>query len=75
MDFGKLIQMVVNLVVRRLLHIGVNKGIDLLASKGKPAAPAAPDEPMTPAEEQAAKQARKAAKRARQAAQITRRLG
>lgn len=68
MDPMKLLQMLWNMILRRVLRIGVNKGIELAAGKGKPAAQ------MTPAERKAAKSARQAVKRARQAARITRRL-
>ncbi|WP_444452297.1 hypothetical protein ACTTAI_14880 [Rhodobacter capsulatus] len=68
MDPMKLLQMVWNTILRRLLRLGVNKGIELAAGKGKPASQ------MTPAERKAAKSARQAVKRARQAAAITRRL-
>lgn len=68
MDPMKLLQMIWNMILRRLLSRGVNKGIELAAGKGK-----APSQ-MTPAERKAAKSARQAVKRARQAAAITRRL-
>lgn len=68
MDPMKLLQMVWNMTLRRLLRIGVAKGIELAAGQGKPATQ------MTKAERKAAKSARQAAKRARQAAAITRRM-
>ena len=68
MSLEKLIQMVVNLVLKRLVNLGVTKGIDLVAGKGKPGAK------MIPEERDQAKGLRETVKRARQAAQITRRL-
>ncbi|WP_444461447.1 hypothetical protein [Rhodobacter capsulatus] len=68
MDPMKLLQMVWTMILRRLLRMGVDKGIELAAGKGKPAAQ------MTKAERKAAKSARQAVKRARQAAAITRRM-
>jgi hypothetical protein len=65
MDFGRLLQMVLNMVLRR----SINTAIRHTAAKGK-----APKD-MTPAERDQARQARALAKRARQAARITRRLG
>jgi hypothetical protein len=68
MDLARLLQMIGNMVMRALMQLGLRRGVDVWAGKGKAAAE------MTPAEKQAAKQARKAIKRARQAARITRRL-
>lgn len=68
MDWAKLLQSLLNMVMRRAVQTGVMKGVEMLASKGK-----TPEE-MTPAERQAAKEARKAAKRARQALGVVRRL-
>ena len=68
MDLNRLIQMIINMVLRRFINLGINKGIDAVANRGK--APAQ----MTPEEQQAAQATRAAVKRARQAARITRRL-
>lgn len=68
MDLGKIVQMILNMVLRRAVNFGINKGIDAVAGKGKPAAQ------MTPEERKAAATSRAAVKRARQAAKITRRL-
>lgn len=68
MDLNKLIQMVLNIVLRRAVNFGVNKGIDMVAGKGKAAAE------MSPEEREAAARTRAAVKRARQAAKITRKL-
>lgn len=68
MNLEKLIQMVVNQLVRKLVDLGVTKGIDRLAGKGKAGAQ------MTPEERDQAKGMRETVKRARKAMQITRRL-
>lgn len=68
MDLGKIVQMILNMVLRRAVNFGITKGIDAVAGKGKPAAQ------MTEAERKAAATSRAAVKRARQAARITRRL-
>jgi hypothetical protein len=67
MDFGRIIQMVLNQFLRRTINTGISKGIDFAARKGKPAAQ------MTPEQRQQAASARQLAKRARQAARLTRR--
>lgn len=69
MDVQRLITMIVNTVTRRLINLGINKGIDYAARRGKP------KEQMTSEDRKQAKDAREIAKRARQAAKITRRLG
>jgi hypothetical protein len=69
MNANQIINMVMRMLGRRLINGGINKGIDLAAGRGKPAAE------MTPEEHAQATQARQLAKRARQAARITRRLG
>lgn len=61
----RIINILINQVVRRFVNIGVKKGINHFAAKGKPVQPG---QPHTNA-------ARETAKRARQAAKITRRLG
>lgn len=68
MDLGRLVQMIVNQVIRRLVNLGMTKGIDTVANRGK--APRS----MTPEERQAAQNTRAAVKRARQAARLTRRM-
>jgi len=59
----------INQIMRRLTSWGVNKGIDTIAAKGKPAGQ------MTDAQRRTAGTAREAVKRARKAAQLTRRMG
>lgn len=69
MDLNRLINMIVNIFLRRAVNSGINKGMGLFAAKGKPAPQ------MTPQERQQAAKGRDLQKRARQAAKITRRLG
>jgi hypothetical protein len=68
MDFGRIVTMIVNTLLRRAVNAGVNKGISHFA-KGKGDGPATADDKA-----QAAK-GRDMAKRARQAARITRKIG
>ncbi|MEZ5731388.1 MAG: hypothetical protein R3D97_03575 [Paracoccaceae bacterium] len=69
MDLNRLINMVINTVTRRLVNLGINKGIEMAARRGKT------DGPMTAEERAQVKAGRDMAKRARQASKITRRLG
>ncbi|MFN6952517.1 MAG: hypothetical protein ACK4NE_07985 [Albidovulum sp.] len=69
MNFDSLIRMIVNVVLRRIVSAGINRGIGLSSRRGKPPGPAG----STEARHHDA--ARAIAKRARQAARITRRLG
>lgn len=69
MDVQRLINMIVNTVTRRLINLGINKGMDFASRKGKR------KDQMTVVDRKQAKDAREIAKRARQAAKITRRLG
>ena len=69
MNAQRLINMIVNIVTRRLINFGINKGIDLAARKGKP------KDQMTAKDQKQEKDARETAKRARQAAKVTRRMG
>ncbi|MDF2140016.1 hypothetical protein [Paenirhodobacter sp. CAU 1674] len=68
MTLDRLITTAINTIMRRLLNLGITKGIDMAAGKGKSQAQ------MTPEERKQAQNARAAVKRARQAARITRRL-
>lgn len=69
MNLNQLLNMAINMVMRRLVNTGITKGIDLAARRGKPKAQ------MTAEDHNQASAARQTAKRARQAARITRRLG
>ncbi|MGB3278484.1 MAG: hypothetical protein WBA92_04750 [Pseudorhodobacter sp.] len=65
----RIITMVINQVIRRFVNIGISKGIDLVAGKGKPAAQ------MTADEMAQSRQGRETAKNARQMVKMARRLG
>lgn len=65
----RIINMIINQVIRRFVNIGIDKGFAHFSSKGKPATQ------MTKADHAQAQSGRDMAKRARQAAKITRRLG
>ena len=65
----RIINMIINQVIRRFVNIGINKGFDHFSGKGKAAGQ------MTKADHAQANSGRDLAKRARQAAKITRRLG
>lgn len=69
MNMQQLINMVIRTVTRRLINLGINKGMDVVARKGKPKGH------ITAGDRKQAQDARALAKRARQAAKITRRLG
>ncbi|OYU37664.1 MAG: hypothetical protein CFE33_19800 [Pseudorhodobacter sp. PARRP1] len=64
----RIIQMILNKLLGRLVNTAVNKGVDYAARRGK-----SPDQ-MTPAELQQAQAGKDMAKRARQAAKLTRRI-
>lgn len=68
MNIERLITMILRQATRRLVHRGVDAGIDLAAGRGRKT-----DE-MTPEERQRAAEAKQMAKRARQAARLTRRM-
>lgn len=64
----RLIQMVINTVLRRFMNQVVNRGVDHFAGKGKPPAE------MTEAERAQARSAKEAAKRAKDIAKMVRRI-
>lgn len=68
MDFGRIVTMIVNTLLRRAVNAGVNKGISQF-SKGKG------DGPATAEDKAQAAKGRDMSKRARQAARITRKIG
>ncbi|MES2667857.1 MAG: hypothetical protein V4712_17355 [Pseudomonadota bacterium] len=68
MDVNRIVQMVLNLFIRKVVNKGVDMGIDYASRRGKPASEA------TPADQAQAKSSRDMVKRARQAARITRRF-
>ncbi len=65
----RILQMIINTVLRQLINKGVSAGINHVAGRGKPASQ------MTPEEREQAQTAKETAKRARQAANLARRLG
>jgi hypothetical protein len=67
MNLNQIINMVTRIFVRKGVNWGINKGTQMVARRGKPAAPLA--------DVTHANHARDAAKRARKAAAITRRIG
>ncbi|MBW6507169.1 MAG: hypothetical protein K0B00_10525 [Rhodobacteraceae bacterium] len=69
MGVDQIVNMVMRIFARRMINIGVKKGIDVAARRGKPEAA------MTPEDREQARAAQVAAKRARQAVRIGRRLG
>lgn len=64
----RIIQMILNKLLGRLINTAVNKGVDYAARRGK-----SPDQ-MTPEELEQARAGKEMAKRARQATKLTRRI-
>ena len=64
MDLNKIIQMIINIVLRRAVNGAVNKGIGMASRVGKPAAP---ERAALTEEEEAEVQRQAALRRARQA--------
>jgi hypothetical protein len=69
MNLDRIISMIFNQIMRRVMNAGINKGISHFAGKSKPAAD------MTAADHAQGANGNEMAKRARQAAKLTRRLG
>lgn len=69
MNANHLINMIVRMVTRQLLHRGVNAGIDAVAGRGKSR------EEMSRDERQQARSAKKSVGRANQAMRAARRIG
>lgn len=69
MDLSRLIQMIINTLMRRMVNKGVDMGINYAAKRGKP------DADMTPEDHEQARAAKEMAKRARQAANLARKIG
>ena len=65
----RLIQMIINMVMKQMINRGVKSGIDYAVRRGKPM-----DE-MTPEDRKLGQDAKAMAKRARQAANLARRMG
>lgn len=69
MDLNQLVSMITRIFIRKAVNMGINKGIDVAARRGKS------PEQMTAADHDQARSTRDLAKRARKAARTTRRLG
>ena len=68
MDIGRIIQMIINTVLRKLINGAVNKGFGMFARRGRSADAGTPEDQTVSAD------AAQAAKRARQAANLAKRL-
>lgn len=64
----KIIQMLINMVMRKGMDIAMNKGADLIAGRGKS------PEDMTPEEREMAKRGRQAAKQMKKGLKMGRKL-
>lgn len=73
MDLNRLINMIINKLMGRVVNGAINKGADMLSKRGRPSQEAAPAE-MTPEERKQAQEARKLAQRARQMQKASRKL-
>jgi hypothetical protein len=69
MDLNRILQMIINTVLRRAVNGAVNGGINYFSGRGKSAAD------MTPEEKAQAAKGQDIAKRAKQVAKLTRRIG
>lgn len=69
MNANRLINMVIRQITRRLVNLGINKGIDLASKRGRK------DADLTEADRDQARDAKEMAKRARQAQRATKRIG
>lgn len=69
MNLERFLNMVINIVTRRVINAGINKGIEMFSRRG------ALEPPPVNADEKLRQEARATAKRARQAAKLTRRIG
>ena len=70
MDIGKIIQMVINILLRKVINGGINKGIGMFTNRRRSASDhGTPQDPAAVSEDPAL-----AAKRAQQAANLAKRL-
>lgn len=69
MNVNQLVNMILRIFMNKILHRGINAGIDRMAGKGK-----SPQQ-MTPEERRQAQAAKQGTKRARQALRVTRKIG
>jgi len=65
----RIIQMIINMVLRQVINRGLRTGIDYATRGGKPL------EQMSPGERQQTQSGKEMARRARQAANLAKRLG
>ena len=68
MDMGRVLQMIINTVLRKVINGAVNKGFGMFARRGRAG------DAMTPQDHAQSDDAAQAAKRARQAANLAKRL-
>ncbi|GAB1480590.1 hypothetical protein MASR2M74_31720 [Paracoccaceae bacterium] len=73
MDLNRLINMIINKLMGRVVNGAINKGADMLSKRGRPSPEATPVE-MTPEERKQAQEAKKLAQRARQMQKASRKL-
>ncbi|WP_376872156.1 hypothetical protein [Albirhodobacter sp. R86504] len=72
MNLNRISNMVINIVMRKMINFGVNKGMSAVSKRNRRAdtPDAAQDRPMTAQEAKIANDAKEAAKRARKAARV-----
>lgn len=68
MDIGRIVQMIINTVLRKVINGAVNKGFGMFARRGRSGNATEPQDSALPDD------AAQAAKRARQAANLAKRL-
>jgi hypothetical protein len=71
MNLNRLINMFMNVVMRKMLNFGINKGMGAVTKRSRNRETAEPERPMTEQEKRMAQDAKEAAKRARKAARIS----
>ena len=69
MDISRLLQMIVNTFLRKIISKGIDTGITMAANRGK-----SPDE-MTPQDREQARKARDLGKNARKLSSLARKIG
>ena len=69
MDISRLLQMIVNIFLRKIISKGIDTGITMAANRGK-----SPDE-MTPQDREQARKARDLGKNARKLSSLARKIG
>ena len=71
MDLNRLINMFMNIVMRKIMNFGINKGMGAMTKRGRGLDTTEQDRPMTAQEQRITQDAKEAAKRARKAARIS----